>query len=295
MSIFPRGKKGVFYFEFEYRGKRYCRTTGKYTRREAEKVEREFRIKVEKEEDNPIISTQKPKTLSLTDAIERTYNDKWVRNTDSERTLSRAKKLTKYLGEDKPLHAITTDDIDSMIEQMGREGLSSSTINRYLATLKTILHLALVKWEAVGKLPYIKMFQEEEGRLRIFTPDEEKQMIGFLRSIGENEVADLIIVLADTGMRLNEALRIEKRDVNFDNGFVSIWKTKSKKPRSVPMTARVRGILSHRLNSQLKPFYMKDYQVEKVWAKMRRKLGYVDDEEYIIHSLRHTCGVSIKM
>ena len=107
------------------------------------------------------------------------------------------------------------------------------------------------------------------------------------------DVADLVEVLVDTGCRLNEILKLEYEDVNFTTNLISIWVNKGDKPRSLPMTKRVKNIMESRKGDNLKPFNLKSYQAENAWRWVRRQMGLENDGEFIIHALRHTCARSL--
>jgi integrase len=102
-------------------------------------------------------------------------------------------------------------------------------------------------------------------------------------------VADLVEVLADTGMRLGEALALKYEDVNFASNLISIWINKGDRPRSTPMTQRVRSILQTRqVVNPVRPFNMKAHQVSTAWDWVRKETGL--DQAAVTHSLRHTCA-----
>ena len=98
-------------------------------------------------------------------------------------------------------------------------------------------------------------------------------------------------MLVDTGCRLEEILKLEYEDVNFEANLISIWINKGEKPRSIPMTKRVRNIMEARkVNDQIKPFRLKSYQAENAWRWVRKQMGLEHDPEFILHALRHTCA-----
>jgi integrase len=57
------------------------------------------------------------------------------------------------------------------------------------------------------------------------------------------------------------------------------------------MTKRVAAILKKRQeDKRQKPFNLTIYQSDKAWAWARKQIGLKDDNEFIIHALRHTCA-----
>lgn len=144
---------------------------------------------------------------------------------------------------------------------------------------------------------FITLKKERKGRLRIITKDEEQRILTLLRQDhgGKRkyyaEVADLIAVLLDTGMRLSEGLGLHYRDIDFSSNLLSIWENKGDRPRSIPMTRRVRNILKERQEINVtKPFTIKAHQAETAWQWLRKEMGLEGDKEFVIHSTRHSCA-----
>ena len=145
---------------------------------------------------------------------------------------------------------------------------------------------------------HIKLRKESKGRIRVISKDEETTMVNLLRNTQHSnrrefyyDVADLVEVLIDTGMRLSEALTLAGQDVNFDSNLIHIWINKGERPRSVPMTNRVGSVLKRRLEGNVdNPFNLTVFQSDKAWAWAREEMGLKNDTEFIIHALRHTCA-----
>jgi integrase len=294
VTVFRRGK--VFYYDFILHGVRYAATTRKKNRREAEKVE----TKVRRKEEGRISAAagKEPGSITLADAMKRLYTERWSRTRDHERTLARTERIVALLGANTPLSAIDSPKISQMAAALRASGLKDSSVNRYFATVKTLLITAQREWGAVASIPYIKLAKEPTGRLRTFSVAEEAKIQEILRSEAtvrgkdvsklSTEAADLFVLLADTGMRLGEGINLESRDVNMETGLIHIWMNKADKPRSVPMTPRVRAMLEPRMDSSTgRIFNLTDGQeVEGVWRRRIKKQPEFADA--VVHSFRHS-------
>jgi integrase len=288
MTVFRRGK--VFYYDFILNGVRYAATTRKKNRREAEKVETEVRRREEGR------SSREPGSLTFGDAMDRLYKERWSRTRDHERTLARIKRLVSLLGADTPLSSIDNAKINQLGTKLRAMKLKESTLNRYFATMKTLLITAQREWGAIATIPYIKLTKEPTGRFRFFTLAEEAKIQEILRSVTtvrgkvvtklSTEAADLFILLADTGMRLGEGIKLESRDVNMGTGLIHIWMNKAEKPRSVPMTVRVRAMLEPRMDRERIFKFTDGQEVEGVWRRRIKKLPEFADA--VIHTYRHS-------
>ena len=274
---------------FTINGVRVFRTTGKYTKKEAKLVEAVEKKKMM--EDSKLSPQEKTLKLQLSDAIEQAYESKWKNNKDGNGTYARALKLLDFIS-DISLGQINEESVHELVMKLDARKVQPSTINRYLAVLKTILRYKGQPWD------YIKLRKERKGRIRVITKTEESSIVGLLRKAGQErkkayyiEAADLMEVLVDTGMRLSELLNLTYADINFDNNLISIWINKGERPRSIPMTKRVRVILKHRQHiSLVKPFSITIHEAERAWQWVRREMGLDGDKEFVIHALRHTCA-----
>lgn len=146
-------------------------------------------------------------------------------------------------------------------------------------------------------LDFIKLREDRKGRIRVISHEEENQAVELLRNTVHkdkrryfySDVADLAEILVDTGIRLSELLNLTYEDINFETNLISIWINKGDRPRSIPMTKRVRRILEERRGSGvMQPFMLKGYQAQNAWRWVRRKMGLPQDPEFILLALRHT-------
>jgi integrase len=133
--------------------------------------------------------------------------------------------------------------------------------------------------------------------VRIATREEETMMVALLRSPEDHEVkwyyadvADLVEVLADTGMRVGESLELRAEDISLEKRLITVRVTKGS-PRRVPMTKRVASILKRRQESgQDRLFTLNDMQIRMAWSWARERLGIDDASTLVLHSLRKSCA-----
>ena len=59
------------------------------------------------------------------------------------------------------------------------------------------------------------------------------------------------------------------------------------------MTRRVRIILFNRKRGNDRPFTLSIDQAEKAWNWVRFKMGLMNDSEFLLHALRHTCATRL--
>jgi integrase len=121
-------------------------------------------------------------------------------------------------------------------------GKAPGTINRYLSALHKVLAWGAARGrQHVTVMPEFSWQDEDEGRIRYLSPDEETRLIATLRALGYDEAADLCIVAIDTGCRRGELLAAQPDQI--DGKWLRLWQTKNGHARSVPLTSRAREIL----------------------------------------------------
>ncbi|MGH2619844.1 MAG: tyrosine-type recombinase/integrase [Anaerolineales bacterium] len=222
------------------------------------------------------------KAWTIAEAIEQTHAVAWCGKACEVQAMRNAEQFARFFGPGCTLDTILTSNIDRWIDYLSRQGLSNATINRYLACASKLFTVALQRGGVVAK-PHFARRPEPTGRMRFFAPEEEGALLSWMQRQGHAEAADLAAVLVDTGLRLSEALGLDR--VDLDGPFLRVWTTKNGEPRSVPMTSRVKAILSNRL-----PWTLTRFAFRAQWDKARAAMGMTGDPGFIPHTLRHTCA-----
>ncbi|RWO57070.1 site-specific integrase [Mesorhizobium sp.] len=236
---------------------------------------------------------------SLFTHVKRTH---WAGMRSASTSNTNAKTVVEYFGEKKPVADIGSAEIAEFRADLAERGLSHSTINRKCAALSKMLHVAHDAG-VITKVPRIRFSKEEQTKFRYIDDTEEKVILAFWLATGDQDLHDLSMFLVDTGARCYSEAMAAGWDA-FAKGFASVtfWHTKTNKPRTVPLTRRVREMLIRRqktLHNRTGPFTggSKDTMKGR-WMKMRTTTGLHDVTP---HTLRHTCctrlinaGVDIK-
>lgn len=236
----------------------------------------------------------KPTGPTLGQVYDRALRSHYAKHKDRRGVESRwLKAVEPFFGHAYPLADITGGHIADFRAHLIARGDAPATVNRKLALLSSLLHLA-AEWELIDRVPIIRREREGEGRLRWLTHEEEAAVLAFLRGNGHGTMADLVVLLVDTGLRLGEALRLRPADVNTGANRLTVWESKGGKPRTVELTARVVALLDPML-ARLLPgerfFIFDNDHAGYLWDKARAHLKLEDDPGFVIHALRHTFAV----
>lgn len=233
--------------------------------------------------------TNKVKSLTLREAFDKALTLHYHAHASLTTVHINFRSAAAIIGEDTPIHEITTASYLQIIQVLRAEGAPGSTINRKLCAVSKLLSLAK-SWGDLKDTPPVPLQQEPKGRIRSYSQQEEQSILADL-NVHDQDMEALVAFLVDTGARLSEALKLTHDDVDFVYSVVHLWHTKGKgggKMRSIPMTARVAAIL-HARTALPRPFAMTKDAAEHRWGLSRTRLGKQDDKEWVMHTLRHTC------
>jgi integrase len=289
MSLYRRRGNAVWYMNIIIGKERINKSTGKTSKKEAQIVEVLEREKI-KHEASLTPQEKAAKTL-FSVAVHQVYHSRWKNNKDGKQSKARADRIVEILG-DIPVGKIDQDSICKLTMFLEAKDNKPATVNRSLEILKTVLKYKKQEWD------FIKLARTPKGRIRVISIEEEQQAVKHFKETkrirgGKNypDIGDLVVCLVDTGMRLGEMLKLKYEDINFDTNLISIWINKGGRPRSIPMTKRVRQIMLTRQESTPDmPYHLNNDMAINAWQWVRKEMGLEHDKEFVLHALRHTCA-----
>jgi excisionase family DNA binding protein len=159
---------------------------------------------------------------------------------------SRLGILERYL-KDVYLDEVTPLMIQRCLAWRLKSGNSNSSANRYLALLKKVFSLAIEEgYLETNPAAKIKKSSEKDRLMeRVLTEEEEAK----LKDASYPVLRSIISVALHTGMRLQEILSLRWGQVDLSEMTLTAERTKSGKPRTIPLNAALREELS-RLKTQ---------------------------------------------
>jgi integrase len=96
----------------------------------------------------------------------------------------------------------------------------------------------------LAAVPKIRLAKEPEGRIRYLEPDEEARLLAACAKSRNPELAGIVMVALETGLRRSEPLGLTWDRVDLSRGVLRLEMTKSGKRREVPMRQVVYDILA---------------------------------------------------
>lgn len=295
MSVKKRGDSWYYYFRLN--GVRYRKAIPeartKYQAQQAEAAARDsiFEGKYDR----------RSSTTTFQDFVESAFLP-WAK--DNKRSwrndLSRAKPLIAFFGK-RRLSEMTRFLIEQFKKERrnssnGRGALRSpSSVNRELELLSRIFSLAVERGEidnnifkGVKKLPMNNLLT------RYLTEDEEPRLMAVLTNRREH-LRPIVLIALHTGMRRGEILSLRWKQVDFARVAIELLRTKSGKPRTVPMNAVVRNVLSvMKRGADNSEFVFVNSSTDKPLTDIKNAFKTALTEAGIVglrfHDLRHTAG-----
>jgi integrase len=196
----------------------------------------------------------------------------------------------------KALDEITVTDIAALRRRLIDEGLSPASVNRHLATLRSLFNLAR-KWELVrtanpasspGMLP-------ERQRDRYLTPEQTRALVAALDREPSRDAAAALVLLVLTGARKRELLHARWAGVDLGRGLLTVPRAKSGRTRHIPLSpaaVRVLRLQQPRArpeNPFVFPGRLPGRSLENLrgtWERAKRAAALPADLR--IHDLRHS-------
>jgi integrase len=235
----------------------------------------------------------KTKMPTLSEATRVVYKRRKNGTKSATNFLIGMKHNIKALG-DLPVNKITRPMVNKMMDTLKQEHKNSNAVvNQKMGYLRVVLQ----EMEEDGYIEMIKMPKPrptKNSKVHYLTEDMERELLSWLNCMQRNrEAKDIVECLIDLGCRVNELLGLEKRFVDFDNNQINFNDRKNDQAVAVPMTNRVQSII-RRYYREVKDFdrlFTLNYsELNAIWQKARKDLGYADKKFYTIHLCRHTCA-----
>ena len=298
MAVFKRGKKGVYVYQFMFRGQRIERSTKQGNYRVAQQMEDAPRTSLTKGEVGFNEQATAPTLKAFADRFKAFVETNNGSKPETVRFyLGKLSMLLTYepLARTR-LDKIDASEIDAYIQHRSKQ-VATTTVNCELATLRRLMHVA-VEWKVIPAVPKIRLLKGERQRDFVLTPaDDRKYLVA-----APQPLKDAAVLMLDTGLRIGEAVRLQWADIHLEPvgnpvfGYLRVREGKSKNAkRAVPLTARVGSMLERRKRESTSAWvfpgdnngsHMPVTSLDHLHSKLRKQLGMSPD--FVIHGLRHT-------
>lgn len=214
---------------------------------------------------------------TLAEALKRWAEEEQPRHARQDKSLSLLATLLQNVHADDAL-----EDIPAVARRLAdaRRHLSPAARNRPLSLLRRVANLAFREWHWLARPVTIRL--EHEPHREEYLSRGEAELLAWIAEQWHPLAGDWCLIAVYTGMRQGEIERLKASDVRSD--VIYLTKTKTRKPRTVPVLERIREPLDRWISAPNRPKYRALYYHFKraAWAIGRPELHY--------HDLRHTAA-----
>lgn len=198
---------------------------------------------------------------------------------------ARLRWLHAYLS-GKYLDEIDRDTIDRI--KAGKQDRAAGTVNRYLATVRTILRKAEREWDALEKACHVSLLPEPKKRVRWITYDEAARLLKAL-PLHVRDAAEFSLA---TGVRQANCFGLTWSQVDMQRHTAWVYsdQVKGKRDLAIPLNAWAAEVIRRRIGTHnthvftyaRRPMIRPD---KETWRRACAKAGIKD---FRWHDLRHT-------
>jgi site-specific recombinase XerD len=135
--------------------------------------------------------------------------------------------------------AISREAFFQFVKVMLEEGLQSKTINNHITVINSFLTWAKENGHNPDNLR-IKKIKTDKKVQPCYTNDELLKIVRWKPlTWPQKRLQVMLLTLMDTGCRIDEMLTLERRNVDFENMFITV-RGKGNKQRIIPMSIELR-------------------------------------------------------
>ena len=282
---------------FMHQGERFQRTF--QTKAEAAEWQAHMRELVQSPDDWSAIEKASAKGNNVAALLKICLDLDWREHSDGHR--NHVLGCAREAGWDLYPRDMTMQWLDGMVARLKGRGLSNGRVKNYMNAYRVMLKRA----QRLGWIKTMPLFPEG----RTLPPAEPRDLVlddswvaAMLTHLESEQHRLLVRFLHLTGARVSEALKLEWSRCSFERRRIQFIKTKTTNARALPMSKELRDILVKcQRMSQSRPFSMayadfyKDYKAAKTKVCLELHLDMTVHEEWVIHTLRHTCLTQLAM
>jgi integrase len=211
MSVYKRGRSGIYWMRFCFEGRNIQRSTRLRNRREAKDYEAEMRSRLVRE---GLGILERKSIPTLRQFAERFAAEIAIQCAAKPATIRFYEQQMKALLGWAPLADAQLNTIDAALLSAytaHRSGqVSAASVNRALATLRRALRLAY-EWKLINRVPKIRLRKNAERSREYVLPwADEARYLGAARQ----PLREVALLILNTGLRLGEALNLQWADIH---------------------------------------------------------------------------------
>lgn len=222
----------------------------------------------------------------------------WRHGNGSKTSRINCNHFTRLRGSSFPVARINQPIVSQVCIELEDEGKTDATINRVVSAVSTVLNHCAFDG-LIESAPKFRRRKESEGRVLWYTKDEvDKLCLLSTEVFMREDLRDIILFGAYTGMREGEILKIRAKDIDLvankiHVGGVPTQTTKAKNWRAIPIHKKIMDLVTSRCSqssrSDVQLFgdeWRNKDQLLRAFKKVNRLIP--KEDSYVFHTLRHS-------
>ena len=159
------------------------------------------------------------------------------------------KRLALHFGPDTPMNAVTDAAAESYSNDLGKR-VSNLTHNNYIVTIAHIWDvLATRNHSRFNPWKGIRMREDDSVAREPLTDGEIDTLLKTAGDDRHGELRTMLVVGANTGLRLGDCAMLKWENIDFDSGFIRVKTIKTGANVSIPLLGELREELESRKSS----------------------------------------------
>jgi integrase len=278
VSLYRHPKSAYWWVRFTIGGREVRQSTGTRDRKDAEEFEHQLRSRYWRQTH-----------LGEEHHTWKEASERWVRERSGKRSIERDERI---FAEYRELDPIAVRDIDGKsletIREAREQRVSSSTVNREFALLRSVLNRATKAWHWIDHPPAVPMSRLEPQDPRFLTRAQFQTLVKLL----PKHTADMARLAVATGLRRGNITGLLWSQVDLKEGFAHIPGSRAKGKRGIPVPLNEEAVAvikrwrgkheTHVFVFRKKPVYQ---VATRRWREAVKAAGL---EGLRFHDLRHT-------
>lgn len=295
MGLYRQKGSSFWNYRFSFKGRRIFGSTKQRDKRLAQRVfdhERAAYILGKK--------TDEIKPVKLGELIDDYLQFSKLHNRSHKDNVSLSKSVLKFFGKETMAFDVTPEQVEKY--QTFRKGMkvynrenakrfvSGSKINREVSFLRAVFSRGIKNGKVKGNpVSSVRFFREtERARTRYLAFDESERLLKLCPS----DLQRIVLIALRTGMRQTEIMQLCWKDIDAITNQLLIRKSKSGKPRFIPLHPDVEEMLKTLPRTSEFIFPNRhggpgiwDGALRFAWEEAMERAGI---EDFRFHDLRHT-------
>ncbi len=304
LSLIKQKSSGIWQIRFQLNGRKYQKSSKSKKKSVAQDVERQWRNELSEKH---ILG--KKDVISFYEALEL-FQDSKVGMKTYKNICSNIATVKRYI-DNKPLHELSTRDLELFVQKRKRENKASQTIQHGIIQIRGAWKYANKMGYQVSPIEFPKLKidnqrvkcltrAQEQNLLKELSPDNPAYFSKLTPQVHRKQLIqqrqdnyDFVVMLLDVGCRYGELSSLKWEQVDIEKQTIHLKRTKTNNEFIMMTTTRVQKILERRSQNKISDTWVFTdktgrHQRKHSTISIRNAMLKIGLKDFRVHDLRHT-------